>query len=98
MIKYNFLKHGFAELHNRFGYSHYISGSGKDITTDFLSATLGWRFLKNSLSVSITGNDLLNASTSYTTESTAQYFRENWMPNYGRYFLLSVIYEFRKKK
>ena len=98
MIKYNFLKHGFAEFHNRFGYSHYISGSGKDITTEFLSATLGWRFLKNSLSVSITGNDLLNASTSYTTESTAQYFRENWMPNYGRYFLLSVIYEFRKKK
>lgn len=98
MIKYNFLKHGFADLHNRLGYSHYISGSGKDITTDFLSATIGWRFLKNSLSVSITGNDLLNASTNYATETTAQYFREKWTPNYGRYFLLSVIYEFRKKK
>lgn len=98
MIRYSFLKHGFADLHNRFGYSHYISGSGKDITSNFLSATIGWRFLKNSLSVSITGNDLLNASTNYTTETTAQYFREKWTPNYGRYFLLSVVYEFRKNK
>lgn len=93
---YNYLKHGFARITNRFGYNHYISGLGNDIATDYLSVTLGWKFLKNSLSVSISANDLLNASTKYMTTATAQYFSQRWTPASGRYYLLSVLYEFRK--
>lgn len=91
-------KHGFIKVDNRFGYSHYLSGLGSDITTDFLSATAGWRFLKNALTVSASANDIFNASTKYVTSATAQYFNQTWTPNYGRYYLLSVIYEFRKKQ
>lgn len=97
-VNYNYLKHGFIVVNNRFGYNHYISGLGKDITTDFLSATVGWRFFNNALTVSLSANDVLNASIQYVTSATAQYFSQTWTPSSGRYYLLSVLFEFRKKQ
>ena len=97
-LKMTFFKSCYLNVTNRFGYNHYISGFGNDITTNFLSATVGRRFFDNKLTVSISANDLLGSSTKYLTESTAQYYKQEWTPAFGRYYLLSIIYEFRKKQ
>ena len=41
--------------------------------------------------------DLLNRGTAYTTTSTSNYFKQEWKPTYGRYFMLTVVYVFRHK-
>ncbi|MBQ4286012.1 MAG: hypothetical protein II720_06040, partial [Bacteroidales bacterium] len=38
--------------------------------------------------------DILSRSTSFSVSSDANFIRQQWRPTYGRYFMLSVSYNF----
>ena len=79
-------------------YFKYLSGAGTDNNVLQLKCSIGCSFLQNSLKVSLSAMDLLNRGSSYTTTSTSNYFKQEWKPTYGRYYMLTVVYEFRHKK
>ena len=78
-------------------YFKYTSEAGRDMNVLTLRGSIGRSFLKNSLMVSLSGMDLLNRGTAYTTMSTSNYFKQEWKPTYGRYFMLTLVYVFRHK-
>ena len=79
-------------------YFKYLSGAGTDNNVLRLKCSIWCYFLQNTLKVSLSAMDLLNRGSSYTTASTSNYFRQVWKPTYGRYYVLTVVYEFRHKK
>lgn len=77
----------------------YLSGLGKDNTTQTLKAALTLKLLKDSsLKLSLQAIDLLNSGSLYESSLNASYMMQRWNPTYGRYFLLNISYVFRKKK
>ena len=79
-------------------YFKYLSGAGTDNNVLRMKCSIGCYFIQNTLSVSLSAMDLLNRGSSYTTTSTSNYFKQVWKPTYGRYYMLTVVYEFRHKK
>ena len=76
-----------------------IQGLGMDNSNHVLNTRLSVALLKDaSLEIAISGNDLLNSSPSYLTQTNALYMTQEWKNTYGRYGLLTVTYNFRKKK
>ena len=76
-----------------------IQGLGMDNSNHVLNTRLSVALLKDaSLEIAISGNDLLNSSQSYLTQTNALYMTQEWKNTYGRYGLLTVTYNFRKKK
>lgn len=95
---YIFLKKGRLCINNDIFYNLHLSGFGQNVLTDRLNAYVEWRMLKNSLTLRFGGYDLLNSSAKYVTKATAIYNRQSWTPSWGRYFMFTVAYDFRKKK
>ena len=79
-------------------YFKYLSGAGTDNNVLQMKCSVGCYFIQNTLKVSLSAMDLLNRGSSYTTSSTSNYFMQEWKPTYGRYYMLTVVYEFRHKK
>ena len=79
-------------------YFKYLSGAGTDNNVLRLKCSIWCYFLQHTLKVSLSAMDLLNRGSSYMTTSTSNYFKQEWKPTYGRYYMLTVVYEFRHKK
>ena len=75
----------------------YISQDGLDQYRHTLGASISWTIIKNILVISLDANDLLNGGSIYRTTLTSEAFTQIWTPTYGRYFMLSAKYSFRKK-
>lgn len=75
----------------------YSSGPGRDLNSSTLKCEFTKFFLKRNLEVTFSAMDLLSNSEKYTTSVTSNYYRQSWTPSYGRYFMLTVRYTFRKK-
>ena len=93
-----FAKNGTFNVDYRFNGYDYLSGYGSDFSSHILNARIGWKFLKQTLEISLVGNDLLNSGSLYTTLVSPDSMTQSWQPTYGRYFLVSVAYHFRAKK
>ena len=78
-------------------YFKYLSGAGTDNNVLRLKCSIWCYFLQHTLKVSLSAMDLLNRGSSYTTTSTSNYFKQEWKPTYGRYYMLSIVYLFRQK-
>lgn len=96
-IKYEFKKPLFVNLTTSIQNYDYLSGAGVDNTIADMNAQIGYRFRKQGLTVSVSAHDLLSKASNYTTATTADYYMQKWNSSYGRYFLLNVKYELRKK-
>lgn len=59
-----------------------------------LNAIVGYRFLKNRASLSLSAFDLLNQSTSYSTSTEVDYELERWQPAFGRFWTVNFSYKF----
>lgn len=76
----------------------YLSGCGVSLTRHILNASLGYSFFKKTLVVKAEGFDLLNAGSVYTMNLTPEVMTQTWKPTYGRRFMLTATYHFRKSK
>lgn len=85
-ISYNFL------------YLDYLSGLGVNTSRHILNASLGRTFLKKSLEIKIEAFDILNAGSLYSMSITSEAMTQTWKPTYGRRFMLTATYHFRKAK
>ncbi len=59
-----------------------------------LNAIVGYRFLKNRASISLSAFDILNQSTSFTTSTQVDYELETWQPTFGRFWTVNFSYKF----
>ena len=97
MATLSFAKYGNFQMSYQFSDFHYLGGIGTDFFTHSLDSEISWSFLKRSLTVALKGIDLLNQGRSYTNNVTADASTQTWKPVYGRYFMLSIKYLFRRK-
>lgn len=78
---------------------NYLGGSGRDNFSHVLNTRIaGFVTKKFPLQLSISGNDLLNSGSVYSMNIDALSMSQTWQPTYGRYFLITVEYRFRKKR
>lgn len=59
-----------------------------------LNVIVGYRFLKNRASISLSAFDLLNQSTSFRTSTEVDYELETWQPTFGRFWTVNFSYKF----
>ena len=96
-VRYQFRKPTFINVSASVQNNDYLSGAGIDNLFANMKVEIGHRFTKQGFVVSVCAYDLLNKASSYSTATTADYYLQKWNPSYGRYFLLNVRYELRKK-
>lgn len=76
---------------------HYLEGHGLDLHRHRLGLKVDWILVKDKWVLGLEANDLLNGGSLYKTAMTAESFSQTWTPAYGRFFLLSAKYFFRRK-
>ncbi len=83
-------------LNARFAYDvmHPLTGGLTGNREMNLNAIVGYRFLKNRASVSLSGYDLLNKSMSFTSTVMMDYVFSSWRPVFGRYWTVNFSYKF----
>ena len=96
-VRYQFKKPTFINVSASVQNNDYLSGVGIDNIFADMKVEIGHRFTKQGFVVSVCAYDLLNKASSYSTMTTADYYLQKWNPSYGRYFMLNVRYELRKK-
>lgn len=67
-----------------------LSGTGSDTDFHELNMSFGVSLFKQALKVGITGLNLLNSSSVYSSEMTDNNFIQSWRPSFGRSLLLTV--------
>lgn len=77
---------------------NYISGWGVSLTRHILNTSLGYSFFKKTLEIKAEGFDLLNAGSVYSMTLTPEAMTQVWTPTYGRRFMLTATYHFRKTR
>ncbi len=96
-ITANFLRNGAASINYKTVFFNYLGGIGSDFDSHSLDAKIEWKFLKKSLTVMLKAIDILNTGSVYTNIVTADAAVQTWKPIYGRYFMLGLAYNFRRK-
>lgn len=66
--------------------------------THEMQACIKVEILKRRLYMTLSGHDLLNTADSYSVTSTADRLVQTWTPAYGRYFLMGIVWEFRRNR
>lgn len=83
-----------------FGYTwngyRYFKGTGKDTDIHNLNAVIGIRLLKDQMTISLSGHDLLNSGSIYTMSTGSNYLSQTWTPSYGRYFMLNISFRLNR--
>lgn len=75
-----------------------VFGNFPRVTTQLLGLAAGVNLLEGRLRISVSGNDILSAGSSYSISMSDDYIAQSWRPTYGRYYLLSVCYRINKRK
>lgn len=76
---------------------HMLNRKMTNVTQE-MQAFLKVELLKNCLYMTLSGHDLLNTADSYSVTSTADRLVQTWTPAYGRYFLMGIVWEFRRNR
>jgi outer membrane receptor protein involved in Fe transport len=86
----------FANLGYTWNSYRYFKGTGKDMDTHNLNAVIGIKLLKDQMTVSFSGHDLLNSGSIYTMSTSSNYLSQTWTPSYGRYFMLNISFRLNR--
>lgn len=89
-------KYTFVNASYRWDGYRFFKGTGKDTDIHSLNAVIGCRLLKNQITISISGHDLLNSGSIYSMTTGNNYISQTWTPSYGRYFMLNISYNLNK--
>lgn len=92
-----FLRNMTAEMTYRMRDIDFLRGAGKDFSDHTLNASLSYEFCKGMLKVSAHCVNLLDSGSSFTEAVTAESSIQTWEKISGRYFMLSLVYSFRRK-
>lgn len=92
----SFLKYFFIDANSFGSVYHYLAGGLQDRTVFALSACAGASLMKGRLVISVSANDLLNRSTTYSETTAADRRVQSWTPAYGRYYMLNVAFRLNK--
>lgn len=77
----------------------YMYGMGTDYNRHLLNFHIYTYLLKDrSLRMSFSAMDLLNSGSTYKSSVTSLYMNQSWKPVFGRYFIFSISWQFRRKK
>jgi hypothetical protein len=84
---------------SRFNFDLYTdSNFGTDQSVPVWNASLTYALLKNrNLRIQLTGFDLLNQNRGIKRTSSDNFFEEMQQEVLGNYFMLNLLYEFRKQ-
>lgn len=93
----NFAGNGYVSAKYGFDGYYCMGGIGSDVNTQDLNASIGWKFFGKSLTVALKGIDLLNRGSLYSHVVTAESSSQAWIPQYGRYFMLSITWHYRRR-
>ena len=76
----------------------YFDAALENMTFHRLNAVIGVLLLKGRLSLSLSGNNLLDRDTSYVLTRNLAGSHETWAPSMGRYYLLTASFRLNKTK
>lgn len=93
-----FMKNTFWDTSYSCSLIRYRSGSGLDTDFHNLSSAIGYMFMDGRMGVSISGSNLLNKATNYTSSSTSSEFTQIWRRTFGRCFLLNLTYRVKDRR
>ena len=93
-VKATFLKYLRASTQYSYRSNIFLNLPQAPFNTHNLSAGIGTVLLGGRLMVNLDAVDILSRSTSFSVSSDANFIRQQWRPTYGRYFMLSVSYNF----
>ncbi len=79
-------------------YLDYLSGFGVNTSRHILNISIGRTFLKKALEIKAEAFDILNAGSLYSMNITSEAMTQTWKTTYGRRFMLTATYHFRKAK
>lgn len=96
--EFRIARYGFATVNYVWKMYRFMHDTGRDTDTHDLNAVFGWKFLKGRLGVSVSGHDLLNKGSIFSTFVDSNSSRQIWTPSYGRYFMLNISFRFNKTK
>lgn len=95
-LEWNFAPHAKLSGYYSF-YGHIFPGSDMDgVGIHNLNVLISYSFLKDRLTVGLSGCDLLHKGTSYSIATDAYSISRSWEPSYGRYLLLTLSWRFGK--
>ena len=86
----------FANFSHTWDGYRFFKGTGKDTDIHRLNAVIGCRLLKNRMTISLSGHDLLNSGSIYSMTTGSNYISQTWTPSYGRYFMFNISYNLNK--
>lgn len=88
----------FVRGHYSLDHYAYYDAAREDMTFHRLNAVIGVLLLKGRLSLSLSGNNLLDRDTSYVLTRNLAGSHETWAPSMGRYYLLTASFRLNKTK
>lgn len=77
------------------GYS-FLNEGFNNVSNHFLVAAAGVKLLNGRMTVTLSGNDLLNNGNDYTVRAASDHIVESWRPSFGRYYLVGVYFRLNK--
>lgn len=86
----------FANLSYIWDGYRFFKGTGKDTHIHLLNAVIGCRLLKDQMTISLSGHDLLNSGSIYNMRTGSNYISQTWTPSYGRYFMLNISFRLNR--
>ena len=86
----------FANLSYTWDGYRFFKGTGRNMDIHNLNAVIGCRLLKNQMTISLSGHDLLNRGSIYSMTAGNNYISQTWTPSYGRYFMLNISYNLNR--
>ena len=95
-LTYNAGKYLF--ISSRYGINNhtFLYGNLPAITHHNLSASVGAKFMKGRLKLTLSGNDLLNSGASYSIATKDDHTVQTWSPTYGRFYMLTLSFRLNK--
>lgn len=86
----------FANFNYLWNCYRFFRGTGTDTDIHNLNAVIGCRLLKNQMTISLSGHDLLNNGSIYSMTTGSNFLSQRWTPSYGRYFMLNISFRFNR--
>ena len=74
----------------------FLYGNLPAVTHHNLCASVGAKFMKGRMKLTLSGNDLLNSGASYSIATKDDHTVQTWSPTYGRFYLLTVSFRLNK--
>ena len=74
----------------------FLYGNLPAVTHHNLCASVGAKFMKGRMKLTLSGNDLLNSGASYSIATKDDHTVQTWSPTYGRFYMLTLSFRLNK--